>query len=232
MDRLQGWFSTEKEKLRSMDGREAAQYIWGYYKLWIIGIVCFVALAIFLTVRITTTLSDHWFYITFVNTRAEVGNGSELWQGYVDYTGYDLKEKLVEFNHESYFDYADNQAKGNTYYEIFVAFTDAGTLDAVTMEPEALVSLGESGRLLDLEREECTSIREKYGDRFLYAQPYDEDYGKDLVPVAIDVSDSILMTEYHLYPDGCALGIGAKSANIEAVEQFLDYIFDGVNGDA
>ena len=98
MNRLLGWFSTEKEKLRSMDGREAAQYIWGYYKLWIIGIVCFVALAIFLTVRITTTLSDHWFYITFVNTRAEVGNGSELWQGYVDYTGYDLKEKLVEFN--------------------------------------------------------------------------------------------------------------------------------------
>jgi hypothetical protein len=43
--------------------------------------------------------------------------------------------------------------------------------------------------------------------------------------VGIDISDSILMTRYHLYADGCALGIGAQSSNIDAVEKFLEYIY-------
>ena len=107
--------------------------------------------------------------------------------------------------------------------------TDAGTLDAVTMEPEALTSLGESGRLLDLNRDECASIRAKYQDRFLYALPYDTEYSTEPVPVGIDISDSILMTKYHLYPEGCALGIGAQSNNLQAVERFLDYIYEGVD---
>ena len=36
---LREWFHTEQEKLRSMNGRQIAEYIWQYYKLWIIGIV-------------------------------------------------------------------------------------------------------------------------------------------------------------------------------------------------
>jgi hypothetical protein len=56
--------------------------------------------------------------------------------------------------------------------------------------------------------------------------PYDEEYGEDQVPVGIDISDSILMTKYNLYPDSCALGIGAYSEHLDAVEQFLDYIFE------
>lgn len=229
MSRLGNWFRTEREKLRPMAPRAAAEYIWQYYKLWIIGVISAVVLISFVVIRIHTTLADHWFYITFANTRADVGNGSELWQDYVDYTGYDLKEKLVEFNNESYFDYTDHYAKGNVYYEMFVAMTDAGTLDAVTMEPEALTSLGESGRLLDLNRDECASIRAKYQDRFLYALPYDTEYSTEPVPVGIDISDSILMTKYHLYPEGCALGIGAQSNNLQAVERFLDYIYEGVD---
>ena len=32
------------------------------------------------------------------------------------------------------------------------------------------------------------------------------------------------MTRYHLYTEGCAIGIGAQSEHLEAVELFLDYI--------
>ena len=45
--------------------------------------------------------------------------------------------------------------------------------------------------------------------------------------MGIDVSDSILMTKYHLYSDGCALGIAVESGNIEQVERFLAFILEG-----
>ena len=178
----------------------------------------------FVIYRVRTTLSDHWFYLMLANTREEAGTNSPLWKGYVDYSGYDLSEKLIEFNDEAWFDYGKNKAAGNKYYEIFVGFTDVGILDAVTMEPDNLTSLGESGRLLDLNADKCSRIREKYKDRFLYAIPYDKEYSTDPVPVGIDISDSILMTRYHLYTEGCAIGIGAQSEHLEAVELFLDYI--------
>ena len=199
-------------------------YVRDYYWLQISLVVIVLTLGSFVIYRVRTTLSDHWFYLMLANTREEAGTNSPLWKGYVDYSGYDLSEKLIEFNDEAWFDYGKNKAAGNKYYEIFVGFTDVGILDAVTMEPDNLTSLGESGRLLDLNADKCTRIREKYKDRFLYTIPYDKEYSTDPVPVGIDISDSILMTRYHPYTEGCAIGIGAQSEHLEAVELFLDYI--------
>lgn len=221
---MKKYIADAKKTISEIDGWKAKlEYIWQYYYLWIIGIVAGVFFLIFCINRFFFTVKDNWFYITFNNTYAEVGNDSDLWDGYVDYTGYDLKEKNVVFNNSSYFDYKEG-VTGNSYFESFVAYTEGGTLDAITMEADSLTALGESGRLMDLDSEACAAIKEKYGDRFLYCEPYDEDYGSDLVAVGIDISDSILMTEYKIYPDSCALGIGAGSGHLEAVEAFLDYI--------
>lgn len=225
-ERLGAWFAVEREKVRSMTPKAAAEYIWTYYKLWIIGFVCLVWFAVFAVTQYRKANPDHWLFITFANTRAQIGDGSQFWQGYVDYTGYDTKQKAVTFNNEAYFDYSDNQARGNVYYEVFVGFTDAGVLDAVTMNTKGLTALGQTGRLLDLNREECASIREKYGDRFLYASPIDETYESDPVAVGIDISDSPLVTQYHAYTQGAALGIGANTTHLEAVELFLDYLYE------
>lgn len=230
MKRLLSFLSAEKEKIAALSGPGAkAEYIWQYYKLWIIGIVCGVSLLGYIFYQVNTALSENWFYITFTNTYAEVGSGSDLWEDFVEYADFDLTEKNVIFNNTSYFDYAQNRGVGNDYYNVFVSYTDSGTLDCVTMEEDSLAALGASGRLLDLNREECASIVEKYGDRLVYCEPYDEDYSDDLVPVGIDVSDTCLMTEYQLYEDSCVIGIGAQTQHLDAVELFLDYIIGEVS---
>ncbi|MBE5998239.1 MAG: hypothetical protein E7237_01270 [Sarcina sp.] len=228
--RLRSFFKSESDKLSKMTLKQKLGYIRDYYWLQISLTVIFLVLISFVVYRVRTTLSDHWFYLMLANTQEEAGTNSPLWKGYVEYSGYDLSEKLIEFNDESWFDYGKNKAAGNKYYEIFVGFTDAGILDAVTMEPDNLTSLGESGRLLDLNSEKCARLREKYGDRFLYAVPYDREYSTDPVPVGIDISDSILISKYHLYEGGCAIGIGAQSGHLEAVELFLDYILQKGSG--
>lgn len=220
------FFKSEKEKIRNIPGiKKKLEYIWEYYSILIISIVAITVFITFVVHRLSTVLTENWLYITFTNTYAEIGNGSELWDGYVEYSGYDTKKKNVEFNCQSYFDY-EKSVTGNSYFEAFVAYTDGGTLDAVTMEEGSLISLGESGRLIDLDSEACSAIKEKYGDRFIYCEAYDKDYSDEPVAVGIDISDSILMTKYKIYKDSCALGIGAKSGHIDAVEKFLDYIFE------
>lgn len=226
MERLRDWAKTEREKIAKIHGaRSKAEYIWEYYKIWIVCIVFFIWFAGFAIRQYTTSMHDYWCYMLFTNTYTVAGEGSRIWDDFTDYAGFDLREKAVEFNAQSYFDYK-KKVTGNSYFEAFVAYADSGVLDGITAGRESLAALGKTGRLLDLNSESCRSIKEKYGDRFIYALPYDTEYSTEEVPIGIDVSDSKLVSEYGIYAEPCALGIGAKSENVESVELFLDFIFE------
>ena len=229
METLRNWYRTERRKLRPLSRRARAEYIWQYYKLWILAIVSVVGLTIYVTVHRLTVPAENWFYITFANTYAEVGNGSALWRGFVDTAGYDTREKNVYFNNSCYFDPSDTRY--NAYYTYFVAYVEAGTLDAITMEREDLEVLGARGRLLDLSRPEAGGLAEKYAGRLVYAVPANADYSTDPVPVGIDLSDTRLVTDFRAYEGSCALGVSANCPHIDAVERFLDYVLSG-EGDA
>ena len=96
-EQLRLWAKTEKKKIAGIPGAgKKTVYIWEYYKLWIIGIVFAVWFITFAIHQYTTVLHDYWCYMIFANTYAEVGDGSDLWEDYVAYAGFDLKEKAVE----------------------------------------------------------------------------------------------------------------------------------------
>ena len=220
-DRLKG----EREKIKEISGTgKKIEYIWDYYKLWIIGIVFFIWFVTFAVRQYTTNLRDYRCFMIFANTYADAGDHSKLWEDYIEYAGIDLREEAVRFDANSYFDYLKG-VTGNSYFEAFVAYADSGTLDAIVMGSDSLTALGRTGRLLDLNSEACASIRAKYGDRFLYAVPIDTEYSIEEVPVSIDISDSRLVSEYGIYSEPCAIGIGALSKNVEAVEQCLDFLY-------
>lgn len=143
-------WSEEKEKLKRLPFKEKIRYIWTYFWIPIVAILFVLIFGTFLIVRISTNIPDNWLMVTFANTTAQAGTGSQLWEDFTDYAGYDLKQKKVEFNAESYFDYLKDQAKGNAYYNAFVTLADVGELDAITMESASLAALGQSGRLFDL----------------------------------------------------------------------------------
>ena len=230
--RLQAWASEEKKKISEIpEPKKKLGYIWDYYKLWIIGFVCLVWFLSFAIHQYTTTLHDYWCYMLFTNTYADAGDGSEIWNDFVEYSGYDINEKEVEFNANCYFDYLKG-VTGNTYFEAFVTYADGGILDGIVQENASLAALGKTGRLMDLDSEECASIKAKYGDRFIYSDPFDEEYGNDKVPVGIDISDSRLVKEYKVYPLDAALGIGAKSTRVDSVEKFLDFIYSDQDASA
>lgn len=218
-------WSEEKEKLKRLPFKEKIRYIQMYFWIPIVAIVFVLVFGTFLIVRIATNIPDNWLMVTFANTYADVGTGSKLWEDFTRAEGYDLTEKKVEFNASSYFDYTKNQARGNAYYNAFITLADTGELDAITMEPESLAALGQSGRLMDLDDERIASIKAKYGDRFIYYEPPEDDEEHTVpIPVGIDISDSALVGKYHVYSESCALGIGAQSENLKEVEDFLDFV--------
>ena len=218
-NRLVNWFHAERDKMRELNAREKVQYIWGYYHLWVIGISAFLAISVFLTVRISTAIREEWLHGMFANTMADAGNGSELWKDFTEFSGLDLTQGRVEFNAEAYFDYLKNQAKGNNYYNAFVALTDGGILDFITMETPSLEALAQSGRLTDLRLERCRELYTRYADRLVYFHGIEGE-----IPVGFDISDSLLVTKYGLYRNSCAIGICAQSEKMDTIALFMRFI--------
>ena len=101
-----------------------------------------------------------------------------------------------------------------------------GTLDLIAMEKDDLQKLGERGRLLDLSRPEASEIMAKYKDRLIYAVPLDEEYSTEPVPIGIDLSDSVLVSKYHIYSDSCAVGVSANCPHMDAVLKFLAFVLE------
>ena len=213
-----------KREVSQLQGAAKLQYVWDYYKLWIIGIVCLIAFVIYFVIARAMTPNDNWFYITIANTQADAGNKSQIWRDFVDYSGYDTKEKNVYFNTNCYFD--PFSEKVNQYYTYFVAYVDAGTLDLIAMEKDDLQKLGERGRLLDLSRPEASEIMSRYEDRLIYATPLDEEYSTEPVPIGIDLSDTQLVSNYHIYGDSCAIGVSANCPHMDAVLKFLSFVLE------
>ena len=101
-----------------------------------------------------------------------------------------------------------------------MTLADAGVLDFIVMEPDSLEALAQSGRLRDLRLEETAALLERYADRPVYF----ESAAEGRIPVGFDLSDSLLVTKYGLYPEGCALGIAANTENIGQISLFLEFV--------
>ena len=224
------WSRQELEKILALPWRKRLQYIWDYYWLWIVGIAFALVFGIWFVWRSTTAIRENWISVVFPNAMTQVGNGSQLWKDYVEYSGYDTKVKNVNFDDRLYFDPTTAIGMNNSYYQTFVAMVETGQADGLTMRREEIEALGRSGRLLDLSAERCEEIYDRYRDRLVYSIPYDTSYSTEPVPIGIDVSDSILMTDYQIYENSCVFSIGYNSQNIEACAKFLDWILEGKSG--
>ena len=216
------WFGRERRKVSKMSLSELGWYIWTYYRIWIVGIAAVLGIAIYVIVRLATVPGDTYFFACFPNTYANLGKGSAFYEDFAEYAGYDLKEKNLEFNASIYC--KPSNGSGSSYYRTLISFLDSGALDVLVMEREDIESIGEVGRLLDLEDERMGDFAARWADRLVYVEPTVE-YSKNWVPVGIDIAGSILVDKYNAYPDGAVLGVSAQAGHLDQVEVFLDYIF-------
>lgn len=220
---MKKWLKQEKNKLHGLTASQKLRYVWDYYKLWIIGIVALFMFSGYIVTNYRNANRDNHIYVAFVNTMADLGEGSDFWEGYVSCSGVDVKKETVTFDTENYFDMSKNNVTGNHYYEKVVVLIDSKTADALVMETKNLVALGRSGRLIDLNNEKTKQLMERYSDRLITTEVADEDGTTREVPVGIDISDSRLVTQDRAYEE-CALGISETIDDVQAVEEFLTYL--------
>ena len=224
MRTLPQWYRDEREKLRGYGLRARLKYIWQYYRLWIIGIAFAVGFVGYAIWNYVTVPGNIHFYGIFSNTYAQLGKGSDFYNGFVEAAGYDLKTGVVEIDCANYCK-PSGRVIGNNYYEKLISMLDGGVDDVWIAGAEDVIAVGEAGRLLDLNGDAAALIREKYADRFIYCTPLDESYSDKPVPIGIDLAGTTLTGEYSAYPEGAVLAVNACTQRPDQVLVFLDYLF-------
>lgn len=222
MRSLPQWYRDEREKLRGYGPRDTIRYIWQYYRLWIIGIGLVLGFAVYALWIYVTVPGDIHFYGIFSNTYAQLGQGSDFYNGFVEAAGIDLSTGVVEIDCASYCK-PSGRVIGNTYYDKLISMLDGHVDDVWVAEAEDIAAVGATGRLMDLNTADV--LKEKYGDRFVYCTPLNESYSDQPVAVGIDLSGTALVSEYGAYPNGAALGVNAYTQRFDRVVAFLDYLF-------
>ena len=226
---LRNWLENEKLKLRTMDRTKVAEYIWQYYKLWIIGIVSALCIGVYLLILSLSTPNENWLYVCFANVPPGtcLQEDGQLHRDYAQFAGFDLKEKNLVFDTNCYCNPSE-KTYGNNYYNKLVALMDGGVLDLLVMEQEDLQAIGTTGRLMDLDGDHF-QLDERWKDRLIYCENTASDYEKALVPVAVDLSGSFLTEPEGPYTDGCAVSLSAFSSRPEELERFLIFFLEEGN---
>lgn len=218
---------TEDEKNKIMElgtPRKKVQYIWDYYKMWIIGAAVLICLVVYFIVAFANRDEDAALEVVFVNNYDNISGNSDLLKNFEEYVGEENLGGDVVFDNNAYFDLSRDSDYKNSYFTKVVAYLEAGTAQAVVCQYDNLMGIAQGGRFMDLTDERVSSIYDKYKDSLVY---YDSEEGR--IPIGIDISEGYNALGLTEYADGRAyIGLSAYTDDFELTEKFIDYIMSQV----
>ncbi len=217
---LKGWFKREYSKLKQLTWKQRFGYIWDYYKPFmaaIIGIIVVINIGytMFKNLHTDTILS-----VYFVNSLYAMTDEEELGDQYIDYIGGLEKNQdfvldlsvSVSADDSSEYSYA-NQIK-------FSTLSAAGSIDVCLMDPEDFDSYSDLGFYGDLREALSDEELDKWSDLLIYTK---DEEGEEY-PCGIDLSESSILLEYNLYPQGVCGGISVNGNKSEDSAPFFEWL--------
>lgn len=211
----------EKEKLSKMTVKEKIDYIWEYYKYWIIGI----AASLFLIYGIVDAQIENskptYLYVTMVNSNMVSSGETTLMDDFAEFAQIDqTKTKLnLDTSIQMKADMSDEYSM-NSSAKMFAQFA-AKTIDATIMNKDMIDFFVDKDAFADLKTILPTDFYEKHKDRFITGT---DSEGNPFI-CAMDISDSKIFQETNSYAETPYYSIIVNTQNQENSIQFLEYLY-------
>lgn len=213
---------TEKAKLSNMNVKEKIEYIWEYYKYWIIGIIAAIALIYGIVDAQIENSKPTYLYLTLVNSNMVSSGETTLMDDFATYAQIDsTKTKLnldtsIQMDKEMSDEYSMNSSA-----KMFAQFA-AKTIDATIMDKDMIDFFIEKDAFADLEQVLPADFYSEHEDRFITGK---DSEGNQLI-CAMDISDSKIFQQTNAYEQTTPyFSIIINSENQENSIQFLEYLY-------
>lgn len=214
-EKIRVWFLEEREKLESMTSRGKWEYIWGYYKWWILGLVLAVIVVVSGVRNAQYQRREILVSGAFINTATSAEGYAFVSEDYWEYAGAD-KDTRVELIEARAIRYHVEQPTSSDVNAILAidAQIASKTLDYIIGDISAMEFYDQQEALLDLQ----TLFTKEQLRGF---QTVSTENGI----VAVKLTDSKLSRQFGLSEEPAYLFFFANSPRVENCTAFLYYLF-------
>lgn len=211
----------EKAKLSKMSVKEKIDYIWEYYKYWIIGITAFIVLLYGIVDAQIENSKPTYLYLTMVNSNMVSSGETTLMDDFAEFAQIDQsKTKLnLDTSIQMKTDMSDEYSM-NSSAKMFAQFA-AKTIDATIMDKDMIEFFTDKDAFADLETILPADFYQKHKERFITGK---DSEGSQFI-CAMDISDSKIFQETNSYAQTPYYSIIINSENQENSIHFLEYLY-------
>lgn len=211
----------EKEKLSKMNTKGKAEYIWEYYKFWIIGTIAIMALIYGIVDAQIENSKDTYIYVTMVNSQIVSSGETTLMDDFATFAGIDTSEQKVNLDVSIQMDAEVNSEYSmNSSAKMFAQFA-AKTIDMTVMNKDMIDFFDDKDAFSKLDEVLPTDFYNAHKDNFIIGT---DSEGNEFI-CAMDVSDSVIIQESKAYSETPYVSIISNTLNPDNCVQFLEYLY-------
>ena len=213
----------KKTSIKDLKGKARIEYIWDYYKLPILAVICVIAFIIYMIVHFVTyketALEIFMVNTTNQNTEEVAASTDEFFQ----------QEGLSGKDEEIFIDtsiqFSEDMGDSTNYYSnqsLTVKFAVGGG-DILFAPDYVFNTYAASSAMIPLTDILTDDELEQYKDILVYTT---EEESGETYPCGVTLTDNEWLLTHHFYPEGetLYLGIGYNSKSPETARDFFHYI--------
>ena len=214
-------FQAETIKFKDLDFNQKKEYIWDYYKWYIITAVALIVMAIVTVPQIIESMKPTKLYLTMVNCEWAHDEGTELLNEYAEIYDIDTEKYKLTADTSTVIvrDSIDSYSMESA--QKIVALIANNTIDVFVSDLANHEAYSGQGVYYDLREILSADFLEEYNERLVYTT--DTETGEE-IPYGIYVEDLEKFKDAYL--EEAVLGVILNTENVDAAVDFIHFIFD------
>lgn len=210
----------KKTNLKELSRKARIEYIWDYYKWYILAAIIAVAV-LFSLIRHFVTYREPILNVIMFNCTDNLNTDDAAFDEFLTAYGYNPKESPVGLSSTLQISETEN---GIPYgdAQVLSVMIAAGGQDILFGNGQTYLDYAAEGALLDLSTVLSDDLLERYANQLLYTT--DEEHTTPY-PCAIELTDNEWLNE-HYYSDTCYFGILWQVDHLDTAKQFAEFLLD------
>lgn len=216
---------TERKKFRELPGiSKKIQYIWDYYRYWILGTVVAIAFCWSIGSSVYHNMKyTQIFYCAIFNNMLPDEILESMETGFADYYGLDPESETMHFDSTYILSDDDPESTYMTVQKIG-AMVASKTVDVMIGDAFTLAQYASDGYFYNLKELLSPESYEALSE-YMIEYTYTENDVSVTSPCAIDLSQSELVKNGTIYVEEPIAGIVINSENPLVAAEYIEYIF-------
>lgn len=206
---------------KDLNFNEKLNYIWDYFKWWILGSI---AIIISLIITVPGIIENHkevQLYVLFLNSNIKSQEYTSIMDDYVDKAHIDMKNKRIILDTSLYIDRENPTTNAMENSQKLTALFASKTIDVMVSDETNFEFCCTQGAYMDLKELLPDDLYEKYSDKIIMAE---NPQTGEMTAYGIKMEDSEILKNEKAFSDSPVLSVSLTTEKKDNAILFIRYL--------